>query len=197
MTTTANLLAGNLAVVGVTETTNNSITITGVSDGTNTYTEAKSTGLYGTYTETSLWYCANAQAVSSGATITATFSGTAGSGTNIGAMAAAQVSGIISSPLDRTAAASTTSAATVTATTSTLAKSNEIAFGYSAGLNSSVPTYSGASNFTNLSQTTDGSNTRTALDYDSVAATTAVSFAPAYSAASIRMGGVVATFKGN
>lgn len=198
ISTSAAVKAGYLAIVAVTITTNNTQTVLSVSDGTNSYAKAETTGLYGTSTETSLWYKLNAAAVGSGATITVDFTGASGSGTNIAAILTAQVSGILTSgALDQVKAASTTAADTVTATTSTLGKANEIAFGYSAALNATVPTYSGAPNFTNLSQTTDGGLTRTALDYDTVAATTAVSFSPAYTAASFRMGGVVATFEGN
>lgn len=144
LATTANIVAGNLAVIHVGLFTTNGVTVASVSDGTNTYTKANSSGLVASVAEDEIWYKANASAVSSGATITATFTGASGASCDFG-IQTAQVSGVLtSSPLDQSPAGAATNPATsLTTTTATLAKSNEIAFGASSGWHGTGLSYTG------------------------------------------------------
>lgn len=196
MTTTANIVAGDLAIVGVYVGSNNSVTVASVSDGTNSYTKADSTGIF-SFSELTIWYKANASAVSSGATVTATFSvATTGAG-NVCEILAARVPLVTSSAVDKFAHNSRTDGvANITTTTAALSQPNEIAFGFAAARNAGALTYSGASGFTAINTATDGANDRSALDYAINSTGAAVSFAPAFSAASVRLGAVVATFRG-
>lgn len=193
MTTTANIVAGDLVVVGVAFGTNSSSLAASMSDGTNTYTKADTTGLFSA-SELSLWYCANAAAVASGASITCTLSvATSGTG-NAVAMEAARVTSLGGVPLDKVAHNSNIASPTsVTATTAALTLAPELSIGVAVALGSA--SYSGASGFTNLINVSDGVSSRIALDYQQTSSTAAVAYAPTYNASS-RMGGVVATFKG-
>lgn len=194
ITTTAAILAGNLVVVAVQIPSNALRTVSSVSDGTNTYSLAKSLNDGANYA-VELWYCANAAAVNPGASLTITLSG-ATTGSNGYAAQAFQVNGVaLVSPLDVTSSQNATTASPTT-TTATLAQSVEIAFGVSyrvVGTN----TYTEASGFTNLDTTTTigGSAGRAALAYRITAATTAVTYAPTWSGSAVTLT-ILATFKG-
>jgi hypothetical protein len=193
ITTTAAIPAGSLAVVGI--CINIGVTASSVSDGTNTYTKAETTGLVSSSNESSIWYCLNVAAVANGATITVNYSG---SGTGQVSLFAAYVSGIVTtSGLDQIAQNTATTSSSVTATTPSLSQSQEICFGAGQDVATSTYTYSGASGFTNLYTGGPGSATinNTAFDYSTTNATTAISYAPTWSSAlGLRQAAVVATF---
>lgn len=188
-TTSADIVSGNLAVIVVGWNANNIITVSSVSDGTNSYTRAIQI-IHGTAnTGLEIWYKENAAAVSSGATVTATMSGTAG-GANA-AISGAQVSGVaLSSPLDKTGSAQGTG--NQSCSTGTLSQADEAIFGASITIGSPA-SYTAASGFTNLSQpNTNG--TWVVCDYQIVAATTTVSFAPNFASNASRNCAAVASF---
>lgn len=190
MTTSAPILANNLVIVCTWGESSGAPTA--VSDGTNTYTEATSF-LVGSTEPSSMWYKANAAAVTSGATITVTYS--ASITDNV--MTAYQVANIQTvSPLDKTAANGNGSSGTSTATTSTLSQKNEIAAGCSGGAAASALAYNGASGFSQINNKII-SLFGTAGDYEIVTATTAVSYSPSWSGGSPASAALVATFKGH
>ncbi len=204
-TTTAAITRGNSVGVCIATNSTNTITVTNVSDGFNTYYRAKQLTISAN-TNLELWIAPQAVAVASSATMTITFSGS--SGASAGAAAAAgQVSALpiaINQPTnlvagtvaDQTASAAGTTGTSVTATTGTLAQANELAFGCSYQVTAN--TYNGATGFTNLNNgATSGGNGTVWLDYRKLAATTAVAYTPTWASGSVRIGGVVATFKGN
>lgn len=197
MTTTAAIVAGNLVVVVVSLNSNNGITVSSISDGTNSYTKAISF-IQSSVSDVEIWYKANASAVGSSATITANFSGSS-TGSFCGfAIAAAQITGIATtSPLDQHASNGGTTLSTITATTPSLSQANEIAIGACLDANSNL-TYSGASGFTNLFNisNTSGPDGNTTVDYDIVSSTSAISYSPTWNTTNNRIAAVVATFEG-
>ena len=179
-TTTGAIIAGNLVVVafGV-----NSGGVASVSDGTNTYTKAKYIQNNSTYTSYELWYCANANAVSSGATV----NWTGGDGSNnVNGVVMAQVSGIAtSSPYDSFASSSgfVNNATSITVTTGTLANANEIIFaGSYLDTNTTANQFAEDPTFTNIASR-QASYTAISLGYKIVSSTTAVSYVPTFSPA--------------
>ena len=201
ITTIANIPAGSLVVVGIViNSSSPTVTVASVSDGTNTYTKAETTGLIGGFTEVSLWYCGNAAAVGSGGHIVATYSGTDGIGQV--ALAAAYIpSGVVlSSGLDQIGQGSTTGSNTASATTPALSQAVEIAIGAGGLVASGVPAYNGATGFTNIVNAGGGTTTdaNVALDFNIVNAPTAITYGPTWAAgvSNFRAGAAVATFKG-
>jgi hypothetical protein len=197
--TTANIVSGNFLFCYVAWGTNGIITVASISDGTNSYTSnASLKGNAGSGTASSeLWFVANASAVSSGGTITVTMSG-AGSGANEGTVTwcgqAAHVA--TSSPFDQ-GSVITTNSSTPSITTGTLAKSNSIVIGASYNNNLSTPTYTESSGFTNLFSNTGVIGESYGIGYKITAATTAVTYAPTWSAtASVAMLTTAGVFKG-
>jgi len=193
LTTTSNIVSGDLVIVAVSYYTGTGASVSTVSDGTNSYSLGVSArGASGTPAAVELWYKSNASAVGSGATITLTFtSGTAG-----GNLAAARVTGInTSSPLDKTATDVTTTS-TPTVTTAALTQTNEIAFGIQGGYNQT--TYTVASGFTNIMSSNNTGQVVLGLDYKVVASTSAITYQPTSSGGGgpASMGAAVATFKG-
>lgn len=194
-TTTANILAGDTVVVGVYLNTNNGVNTASVSDGTNSYTKADTSGVFSA-TEISLWYKLNAAAVSSGASITATFNTAITSGASNGAavFAARIPANALAMILDAHTNNTAASATSVSATTAALAQTDEIAIGaacQAAGSNS----YSGSTGFTNLAsaQLATGDGTPV-LDYQILNSTSAVTYAPTWGGSG-RCGCAIATFK--
>lgn len=193
LTTTANINSGDLAVVCVlANSTGPSLTISSMSDGTNTY--SKATSIFfggGQFTSLNLWYKGNAAAVASGATITATYT----SIIQTVVITAWNVKGLLSSPLDKTASGvGTTGATSATASTGTLSQANEIVAGCAGTYGSQA--YSGASGFTNINSRLF--NYFAASDYDLVASTTSVSYTPTWASyANSEPIALVASFKGH
>lgn len=182
-----------LAIVIVNQTA--AVTVSSVSDGTNTYSKAVS-GNDGAANPVDLeiWYCQNALAVGSGATITATLSGAVTSGFPV-AMAAAYVSGVATSgAADKSATAFDAAGATnVTMTTAALAHASEIAFGATYIGSSSTLTETESNGFANVNHIVVGSGIELALDYVIESSAAAVTYNPTWSQ-SHTVGGVVATF---
>lgn len=195
MTTTATAPAGSLVVVGVSLNTNNGVTAASMSDGTNTYTKIDTTGIFGAVAEVSFWYSVLAAPLTSGATITVTFNVATTGAVNGFNISAAYVTGLIGAPLDKFAHVSATTGTSLSIATGTLTQANEIVFGFGGDTSGSPSTvYNGASGFTNINKS-GSANGVTALDFQTVAATTTVTFGPSWAAAT-RMGAVVASFKG-
>lgn len=191
VTTGANIVAGDLAVVAVFIAAGSAITVSSISDGTNSYTKAINETAASGDLNTELWYKNGAAAVSSGATITITISGSAAV-----VAIAAHVSGVLTaSSLDQTAvtnAAGTSNTATTGVTTQT----PEIVFG-AAGSNTNNMyngATDGASSYTNLGGKTLASTSFVALDYIIIASLTSVAYTPSWNASQTTCT-VVATFK--
>jgi hypothetical protein len=192
-TTTTNIPAGSLSVIVVGVNSSNSVTVSSVSDGTNSYTSAVTQSQNGGVGQTSLWYVANAKAVASGATITVTFSGNTGAVGQSGIIAAAVSGAMTTTPLDKTASGSAASN-TVTVASGALTLPSEIIFGGNFENNSASPTYTTPSGFTNIANVNTGGNGSIAMDYQIVSGTSSVSYAPSWSTGS-SIGACVATFK--
>ena len=189
LTTTANILSGDLVIVSVGEA-NNSAIVSTISDGTNSYTRAVTT-LHGV-ARGEIWYKANAAAVASGATITVTMSATATS-CNI---QAARVSGIIpSSPLDAAPAGNNTATTTPTVASGTLAQANEILFGALWDALGTTATESSGFTTITLQNATGVEGTTMLLSYKIVAATTTVTYAPTIGTGTLQVTNLV-SFKG-
>jgi hypothetical protein len=193
LTTTQAILAGDLVVVSVSINSNSTIpTVSSMSDGTNSYSlavrcpGANSIGL-------ELWYCANALAVSSGAILTATWSGSNGGAGAAHSIAAARVAGITNaSPVDKTSSGSASAVTSNSISTGTLSQPSEIVFGaYLAGGNALA---NSDPNFTNINTTSQSGNDGS-LDYDTVSATTSVAYVPTFLVAA-GLNSVIASFKG-
>lgn len=192
ITTTANIAAGNLVFVATCVQHDAGITVTGVSDGTNTYTRAITQDSSGAIPQGGdIWYKANATAVAAGATLTVTYSGTTLYGK---AVAAGQVSGIsTSSTLDKTNAGPGTAVTNPTVSTGVLSYSNEIVVGAFC----TQSTITADSSFTTLSSIVNGNGfAQLLLSTKTVSSTNSVTFAPTQASAAIQAL-VAATFRGN
>lgn len=198
MTTGAAIPGGSLAVVAISFNKSSTISVSSVSDGTNSYTRARtSTWDASNARVVELWYKENASGVSSGATITATASVT--SDANVNMIAAAYVTGVeTASALDAvnsTRYAPSTSYAS--GSTGTLSQADEIAFGVAAGYTaSSAATVTEGSGFTQIVERQQGSGAQEFihLAYEIVAATTALNYQPSLSVTSYGAS-LIATFK--
>jgi len=191
ITTSANIDATNLVVVFVHIPSDALITVSSVSDGTNTYAKAAAID-NGANFDSEIWYKEGATAVGSGGSITITLSGTTTGNNGYGAEAV-KVTGIATtSALDKTATQNA-STASPSVTTATLSQADEIAFGTSMQGNG-LTTYTEAATFTNLFNVTPGAINRAGDGYKIVAATTAVTYAPTFSASRSTQT-VLATFK--
>lgn len=192
LTTTANIIAGSLVVLAVSVF---NTTVTAVSDGTNSYTQALGTEANSRYG--ALWYKANAQAVASGATVTITL-GTAGKGM---AAVMAQTSGFGATPFDTTGAGASNPTSGISnapsVTTGTLSQTSEIIFGVTSGGQSGAPTYTESANFSPIGNAinTGGNEAYCWLSYDIVSSKVAVTYAPSLSG-SITWVATAAPFKG-
>jgi hypothetical protein len=193
LTTSAPIAAGDLVVVGVHNNATNTITVSSISDGTNTYTRATSQ-VPSANTEVELWYCSNCVSLSSGATITVTFSGSSGASSGF-VICAARVAFIIPvSAQDQISGATAASGTSVTTTTPALSRAGEIVFGYSVIVG--TPTYTGAAGFTAINSGSSVGNGESFLDYQIVNASAAVTFTPTWNASGLRLAALQATFKG-
>lgn len=177
--TTASIVSGNLVVVAVCLAGNGRF-CTGVSDGTNTYTEGPHLlGGASLWSDTSLWYKQNAAAVAAGATYTFTASG----GAPVSNICAAQVSGVATTSAFDSAGVGASNPAqgtsqSPTVTTGTLSQADEILFGVT-GSSVYQATYTEDANFTNLGAISFlGHAGSVSLGYELVSSTSAVTFAP-------------------
>lgn len=190
LTTTAAIPAGATVVVcvgaGHTATETH---VTGVSDGTNTYTfggQAIWDGSSGAMAE--LWYKTNAAAVSSGATISATFNAAPQVfNTGIAAAYAANVNSLDKVNNNASPGGSTTPSS---GSTGTLTSTAEVAFGWLYSPGAATPTEDG--NFTRLASL--ATNPATDLAYKLTNATTALNYQPTLSASQIWKC-IIATFR--
>lgn len=201
MTTTAAIPLGATVVIAISYSRSSTISVTSVSDGTNNYALAAASGWSsGTFVALDFWYKVNANAVSSGATITATLS-TSTSNDPGGYMAAALVLNLSSAPFDKsnfTQYGGPTTAPSSGAT-ATLAQANEVCFGAATGYTSppTSTTRTESSGWTNLVSINNGGSTRDWIifGYKIVSATTAQNYQPTTGSPAVAVSGIV-TLKG-
>lgn len=193
LTTIANIVAGDLVFVVVQVASNPLRTVASVGDGINTYSVAAAIN-NGAQFDNEIWYIENALAVGSGATITVTLSGATDN--NGCAVEAGRVVGIKSaSSLDKIATQSA-STASPTVTTAALAQTSEIAI--AASYTASAPaTFTESAGFTTMvnALAVGNSDGKISTSYRLTSATTAVTYAPTWSAA-LSTNTAIATFKG-
>lgn len=189
ITTTANILSGDLVVVAVQINGSSAPpTVASVSDGTNSYTKAVSIASAGIDEE--IWYVSGAVAVGSGAILKATWSGSNAGAGAAHAILAARAAGVIpTSAIDKVASQQTTTA-TPSVTTAVLAQTPEIAFAVAFSGDS---TYTQASGFSSISNTSLSGNLNQ-FAYQLLSSTAAVTFAPSW-ASSTSTNTLIATFK--
>lgn len=187
LTTTANILSGDLLVAAVWNYSNQAVST--ISDGTNNYLPGVSLGQGGNLL-CELWYKQNASAVSSGATLTCTFAGAA----STKLLGALRCTGIVTAgALDKTNSSASASTSTPTVTTATLSQASELVIGYVGCLN--VPTVTESSGFTTLLNFQGAGGVLLHVGYQVVSSTAAVTYAPTYSVAE-QVVDLIATFKG-
>lgn len=189
VTTTVNILNGDLVVVAIEINSNAAVpTVSTVSDGTNTYTfAARATP---TNENNEIWYCSNCVAVSSGATITANWSGSNGGAGAAHSIAACRISGIVAaSALDKTNTQAGALASPST-TTGVLSQAVEIVIGYFCAQGAETQ----SAGFANINSTNQSGNLNF-LDYQIVSSTASVTYNPSQPSA-VTESLVVATFKG-
>lgn len=200
LTTTAAIPAASMVFVGVQVGFAAAQTITGVSDGTNTYSNAVTSVWDSTAGNlTGLWHKPNAAAVGSSATLTATFSAASVAATNVSVICAAYSTGILpNTPLDKSANAKTEpGTAFASGSTGTLSKGNELVVGFVGSFQNctSVTEGSGFNTITGSPKLQgSGNNWCGNLAYAIVGTTTAVNYQPILT--SSFGAAVIATFKG-
>lgn len=197
LTTIAAIPAGSTVVVCTQAIFAAAQTITGVSDGTNTYTAAVTNAWEATTQLVDACYIKeNAAAVSSSATITVTFSASTNAQPSI--INAAYVTGTLTaSSLDKTNSGITNNAtAYASGTTGVLTQANEIAFGFMGAYNANASQGEGAG-FTAINTTSQGSGSffNSRFSYQIVAATTALNYQPSTSVATFGKA-LILTLKG-
>lgn len=172
ITTTSAISSGDLAFVFVGVYTNQ--VVSSVSDGTNSYTKA---GAYsynnGGYLNCELWYKSNCSAVSSGATITISYGGTA---SYWGAVAGKCTITPNPSVVDISPVWTGINGTSPSVSTGTLSNANELVLGCVYSWNTTAPTYPGA--FSSLDSVTTSVNRFTGVAYDVVSSTGSVTFNP-------------------
>lgn len=194
-TTSAAIVAGNLAIIIIALGSNSTPTVSSVSDGTNSYTKAVGLNNGGNTVDCEIWYKENAAAVNSGATVTATLSAGMSGGSEGWVIQGYQASGVATaSSLDKTATSATNST-TPSVSSGTLTQADEILFGASYNNNSSR-TYTEASGFTNLLTPLGAIGKSLGIGYKIVSSTASVSYAPTWDvSAGISMATILASFK--
>ena len=191
VTTTGAIPAGALAFVAVRISSGALQVVSSVSDGTNSYTKAA--GETGTYDDIEIWICPNASGVLSGASVTVNLSGAPTGGGAAAAFVGYCTNVVTSAPANQIAGGVNSGSATnYSATTGTLSQASEVAIGLTFINGNATETQS--SGFTNLAHVTDSGNISTAVDYQVVSSTTAITYDPVWSVAS-RVGSLIVTFK--
>ena len=201
LTTTASSPTGALLLACIQVGFGTTNSVTAVSDGTNSYSIARTAG-YGPSSQSLvvLWSKANAASVSSGATLTATFSAASSGGSNVPIMVAAYVPGISTSPLDKVNSTnyepSGGGATMSSGTTGTLTTSNQLAIGCLGFYNAATTITEGPSFTQIVNQAQGGGNQwRAKLAYQIVSSTSALNYQP-QTTASVYGGSIISTFKG-
>ena len=191
VTTTGAIPAGALAFVAVRISSGALQVVSSVSDGTNSYTKAA--GETGTYDDIEIWICPNASGVLFGTSVTVNLSGAPTGGGAAAAFVGYCTNVVTSAPANQIAGGVNSGSATnYSATTGTLSQASEVAIGLTYVTGNATETQS--SGFTNLAHVTDSGNISTAVDYQVVSSTTAITYDPVWSVAS-RVGSLIVTFK--
>lgn len=205
LTTTADIPAGSLIVVFVSISKSSTISVSSMSDTAgNSYSLARtSTWDLGTFITNEIWYKANATAMSSGGTITATLSATSGNDQSI--QAAYVLNAAPSSPLDKVNSASSGGSCALplpaSGSTGTLTQANEIAFGFHGGYSNAAttPTTTPSSGFSLGNNYIVNTRNANHYDYQIVSATTALNNNPTIGGSGVTTycaANIIATFKG-
>jgi hypothetical protein len=197
LTTLAAIPAGATVFVMSSFGKNTTVSVSSISDGTNTYQLAKSAGWNATNGDNDeLWYAANCAAVSLGATLTVTLSSTTAAG-HSPVMCAAYCTGLIAAPLDLTNSLKyEPGTAYSSGSSGTLTQAKEIIIG-GLGFYNAACTITEGSGFTQIVDQDEGSGARfrAHLAYQIVNATTSINYQPTLSASNFG-GSIIATFKG-
>lgn len=190
LTTTGAILSTDIVVVAVAINDSSSITVSGISDGTNTY--SKFTSVANGITDYEIWFKVAPTGVGSGATLTVTFSGAAGGGQNEIAMA--RITNARASDVSGTGTATGSAASAATGVLGTI---NEIVIGFAA-ITAVTATYTTSAGFTNISTDSASVMGGSILDYQIVVNnTSSVTYNPAVSGTSLgRAGAIAVAFKG-
>jgi len=190
-------VSGDLLACYVTWTTNNSISVASISDGTNSYSSV-SVLHTGSFIGAEWWIAGNASATPSGTTITVTWSGAGAGGSSGTSVYCFHVNGIMpTSPFD-VQAQSATNTTTPSVTLATLSKANELILSSSYNSNQQV-VYTESSGYTNLVKTTGGAfGLSVGIGFKVVAVTTGPSYNPSWAAsAAVAMATQAIALKGN
>lgn len=185
----AGIQANDLVVVLLGPFDSTTGSVSSVSDGTNTYTQAVGAKSAGNGFGFEIWFSANCSAVSSSTNVTATYS------TSVNMkMAVVRVPGALTvSPKDATAS-NTTASATPSVSTGALAQASEIVFG-AVGCNSQSGAYTEATGFTNVINSNTG-NLFFGAGYKVVSSSSSVTYNPTLTALPSDLGIGVVSFKG-
>jgi hypothetical protein len=190
-TTTAAIGGGNAAFVFL--ASGNNTLVSSVSDGTNSYTKATA-GAGGGVIHNETWYVISAAAVSSGATITVTASGSV-------AGALAYIIGAQSPGVTAFDSAANTSVTGCTTSNATAAQQNELAFGFVSGTAGAGYTASTSAanpgNWVNLNYGGSNATTTAALDWSATPRANSTSWNYAVGSGFSASGCNISLFKGN
>lgn len=187
------ILAGDLVCVAFANASNAAVTISGITDGTNTvYSSGTSVNNGAGGNDVELWYFPNAAAVASGSITINHTNSAGGAGQRRLATAWRVANTKTSSPLDVAASQAITTTASPTVASGTLAYSNEIAFG--------VAYQETAGTYTKPAGWTDINNSVSSLEslytsYKIVSSTTTFNYNPTWSGSGT-CGTLLCTFKG-
>jgi hypothetical protein len=166
ITTTGNIVSGDLVVIAVSCLLSGSIS--SISDGTNSYALAGTAAASNGSGRVEIWYKGNCTAVSSGASVTVTFSGS----TQYVSAGIARVPNAKVAPLDKSA-----NGTALPVATGVLSFADEVVFGAVGGFN-----FTGVSpestGFTTIYTINNAGQVSGNFAYDAVGATTSVSYNP-------------------
>jgi uncharacterized protein YmfQ (DUF2313 family) len=185
LTTTAAIIAGDLALVGVLlgNGSSSSPVVSNVSDGLNTYVQAATNnGGSPNGQRIALWYCKNAQARPSGTTITVTY-GTAPAGGATLITAARAPNMDIGTVVDKTAVQAGSST-NPTAATGTMVAAPELVVSLIGATHSSAITYTESAGFSTAVNNNPANGYVSVMSYSSAMSIASVTYAPTLSAAS-------------
>ena len=189
LTASAAIQSGDLVLVYVVR--EGTATVTGVTDGTNTYSQVGTAGIASSGTTVDLWAKANASAVAS-PTITATITPTEFDR----GIAAIRCPGIsVNSPLDKNTGQANQSGASASVSTGTLSYTTELVVG-AVVAGSGLSSFTESANFTSvISQTPWGASWYLDIAYDIVSSASSVSYAPSWTS-SVNFATFLVSYKG-
>lgn len=201
ITTSAAIPVGALVCVAVQLNKSSTISVSSISDGTNSYSVAKSVGWdTNTFAEAALWYKENAAAVASSSTITVTLSTTTSGNESQACAFYFPGQQVQTGSLDKTAGASTGASAVTgpsSGASAALSQTEEIVVGFFGGYGSAAsnPSVSNENGFTLITNASHDARMVVHAAYKfQNNSTTAATYAPTFST-TVNGGCGVATFK--